>query len=157
MQTTKKNVLAPFDASQWRLGIVVARFNRDITDELLKSALARAGSYKIPPSKLTTVEVAGCVEIPLVLQTMAKTGRYQALLALGCVIKGETPHFDYVCQFVTDGILRIQLEHETPIGFGILTCNNIEQAKERANLGGDFLDAALQQAKVLSQINSQTK
>ena len=152
MQKANKASPQPFNAKGWKIGIAVSQFNGHITKELLKGTLKRATDYDINPDKIDIVYVAGSVEIPLVLQQMAKTQKYKALLALGCVIKGETPHFDYVCKLVTDGVLRVQLDTQTTIGFGVLTCNNQEQAQARAHLGGEFLDAALQQAKALEQI-----
>jgi 6,7-dimethyl-8-ribityllumazine synthase len=149
MQKAKQASYRPFDASKWRVGIVVAQFNRHITDELYETALARAKQYKIPAGRIETRKVAGAAEIPLVLQQMAATGTYQALLAIGCVIKGETPHFDYVCRFVGDGILRVQLDHSQPIGFGVLTCNNESEALARKHLGAEHLDAVMHQAKIL--------
>jgi 6,7-dimethyl-8-ribityllumazine synthase len=139
----------PFDASKWRVGIVVARFNRQITDQLYAGALARAADYQLPATSIDTIKVAGAVEIPLALQHLAKAGRYNVLLAVGCVINGDTPHFDYVCKFVTEGVLRVQLDYDMPVGFGVLTCNNEEQAQARAHLGGEHLDAALQLAHSL--------
>lgn len=149
MQKASRGNPKPFDAHDWRLGIVVAEFNKHITDELLQSAQSRAADYKFGSDRIDIIKVAGSIEIPLVLAKMAATKRYTALLALGCVIKGETPHFDYVCKFVTEGILRVQLDCGVPVGFGILTCNDEAQAKARVSLGGEFLDAALHQAKVL--------
>jgi 6,7-dimethyl-8-ribityllumazine synthase len=152
MQQAKKAEFAPFDASGWRLGIVTAQFNADITSQLEQSALQRAEAYSISNDQIDVVPVAGAIEIPLVLQQMAKNGTYTALLAIGCVIKGETPHFEYVCKFVTEGILQVQLSCAMPIGFGVLTCNNLAEATSRANLGGEHLDAILHQAKALKQI-----
>jgi 6,7-dimethyl-8-ribityllumazine synthase len=137
----------PFDASQWRIGIVVAQFNRHITDRLLESALQRAAEYSIPPENIEVIKVAGAIEIPVALQHLAASGKYRALLGAGCIIQGETPHFDYVCKLVTEGILRVQLDHTIPVGFGVLTCNDEAQAEARARIGGDHLDAALQLAK----------
>lgn len=152
MQKAEIANFTPFDASNWRVGIVVAQFNRDITDQLVDSALARAQEYKLDTSNLKIHKVAGSVEIPLILQQFALTKRYDALLALGCVIQGDTPHFDYVCKFVTEGVLRVQLDHNIPVGFGILTCNDLEQARSRQGLGGQFLDAALQQAQAIKNL-----
>ncbi|HSW37118.1 MAG TPA: 6,7-dimethyl-8-ribityllumazine synthase [Candidatus Saccharimonadales bacterium] len=154
MQKAKRSLFEPFDASKWCLGIVVADFNAHITDALYQSALQRATDYHLPVSNIDTVRVAGSIEIPLVLQTLAKTGRYQALLAIGCVIRGETPHFDYVCQFVSEGVLRVQLDHDMPIGFGVLTCNNEAEALARTGLGGEHLDAVLHQAKALEALKT---
>ncbi len=154
MQAAKTGDFKPFDASKWRIGIVVAQFNKHITNELVEGALKRATDYKIEPANIDTVSVAGCIEIPLVLQSMAKSGKYNTLLAIGCVIRGATPHFEYVCKFVSEGVLRVQLDFNMPIGFGILTCDNEQQALERTNLGGEFLDAALQQAHTIQDLHS---
>lgn len=140
-----------FDASSWRIGIVVAQFNTGVTDRLYQSALKRAAEYGMSEANIFTIKVAGSAEIPLALQHLAASGEYQALLAIGCVIRGDTPHFDYVCKFVTEGVLRVQLDHKIPVGFGVLTCNDQAQAEARANLGGDHLDAAVQLAKALAK------
>jgi 6,7-dimethyl-8-ribityllumazine synthase len=82
------------------------------------------------------VTVPGAVELPLAARELAETSHYAGVVALGCVIRGETAHFDYVCQFATDGILRVQLDQELPVGFGLITCDTLEQAQSRAQLGG---------------------
>lgn len=148
-QNALKGNFEPFDASKWRIGLVVAQFNNDITSKLEQSAIERAADYGIQNDMIDVQYVAGAVEIPLVLQHMAKSGNYQALLAVGCVVRGATPHFDYVCSFVNQGILRVQLDESMPIGFGVLTCNNEAEANERMHLGGEHLDAVLQQAKLM--------
>lgn len=147
MQHAERAKLELFDASTWRIGLVVALFNQQVTSLLHRSALDRAAAYKIAPENIDTITVAGAVEIPLALQIMAETGQYDALLAIGCVIQGATPHFDYVCKLVTEGILRVQLDYSMPVGFGVLTCATLAQAEERSQLGGDHLDAVLQLAK----------
>lgn len=149
MRDAKQADFTPFNAVGWKLGVVVAQFNKPITDQLYKSTLKRAADYQLSADSIDVINVAGSIEIPVALQKMAKSGQYRALLALGCVIKGETPHFEYVCKLVTEGILRVQLDHQIPVGFGILTCLNKEQAEARAGLGGDYLDAILQLAKSL--------
>jgi 6,7-dimethyl-8-ribityllumazine synthase len=149
MQKADKASFKPFDASDWKIGIVMAQFNKQVTEQQYKSALDKARLYRLKPANVLTVRVAGAMEIPLALQYMAQGGRFKALLAIGCVIKGETPHFDYVCRLVTEGILRVELDHHIPIGFGILTCNTLDQALERVYLGGDHLEAALQLAKAV--------
>ncbi len=149
MQLAKQAEFTVFDASGWKIGIVVAQFNKHITDKQLESAVVMAAKYKIAPENITTLKVAGAIEIPLALQKLAASGEYNALLALGCIIQGETPHFDYVAKFVTEGILRVQLDHSTSIGFGILTCNSEQQAIDRTGLAGEHLEAALHQAKTL--------
>lgn len=138
-----------FDAARWKIGIVVAQFNKDITEKLLESALARAEQYRIPSENITIIRVAGCVEIPLALQLLIDSSDYTTLLAIGCVIRGETPHFDYVNKFVCEGVLRVTLDNKIPIGFGVLTCESHAQAVARQDLGGDHLDAALHLAQTL--------
>lgn len=149
MQQAKKGDPKPFNAKDWRIGIVVAQFNKHITDRLRDGAVARAADYQITEDNIDIVEVAGAVEIPLAVQHLAASGKYNALLAIGCIIRGDTPHFEYVCQFATQGIMSVQLVSKVPIGFGILTCQDEAQAEERARLGGEHLDAALQLAHVL--------
>lgn len=154
MQKAETGDFKPFDAHDWKVGIVVAQFNRHITDNLRQSAVRRATDYGIKPESIITYQVAGSVEVPLVLQTMAENGEYDALLAIGCVIRGTTPHFEYVCKFVTEGVLRVQLDWKQPIGFGVLTCNNEAEAKARAHLGGEHLDAVMQQARIFKGIKA---
>lgn len=154
MQHAKQGDFKPFDASGWQVGIVVAQFNKHITEQLLQSAVTRANDYQIGPTNITILNVAGAVEIPLVLQQLDTSGKYQALLAIGCVIKGDTPHFDYVCKFVTDGILRVQLDNNIPIGFGVLTCNNEAEAQSRATLGAEHFDAVMHQVLVLRNMST---
>jgi 6,7-dimethyl-8-ribityllumazine synthase len=149
VQNAKQSKSQVFDASGWRIGIALASFNEDITSQLYQSALARAKDYGLGEKDIDTIRVAGSVELPLALKHLAQGGKYRALLAIGCVIRGETPHFDYVCQFAVQGILRVQLDYNLPIGFGVLTLDNQAQAQSRAALGGDHLDAALQLARAL--------
>lgn len=149
MQHAKQADFSVFDASDWEIGIVVAQFNKHITERQYDSALKMAEKYHIPDSNITTIRVAGAIEIPLALQKLAVSGQYGALLALGCIIQGETPHFDYVAKYVTEGILRVQLDNSASIGFGILTCNTEQQALDRTALAGEHLEAALQQAQIL--------
>ncbi len=152
MQKAKTAEFEVFDASNWKIGIVLSQFNYHITEELYKSALITANKYKISGANTNTVRVAGAAEIPLALKMMAETGRYNVLLAIGCIIRGETPHFDYVCKIATEGILQVELENKIPIGFGILTTENEEQAVARTNLSGEHLEAALQLAKSLEAL-----
>ncbi len=154
MQSAKMADFKPFDATNWKIGVVVSQFNQDISEALCGSLLARAQEYNLQPNNISVFRVAGCVEVPLVLQQLAISKQYDVLIALGCVIKGDTPHFDYVCKFVTEGVLRVQLDQNIPIGFGILTCNNYKEATARRELGRQFLDAAMQQASTIRSIQS---
>lgn len=136
-----------FDASAFRVGIVVAQFNWDICGKLLTNAQDMGSAYGIPAGNVDVIKVAGSVEIPLVLQALAETKKYTVLLALGCVIRGETPHFEYVCKIASEGVLRVMLDFSIPIGFGVLTCNTYEQAFARVEMGGAALRAALHSKK----------
>lgn len=133
----------PFDASEYKVGIVVAQFNQGINDQMLKSALEVAKNYNINLVQIDIRKVAGSIEIPLMLQKLAQTKKYDCLVAIGSIIKGETSHFDYVAKIVSEGILRVMLDNNIPIGFGILTTNNLEQAQERISSGAAALEAAL--------------
>jgi 6,7-dimethyl-8-ribityllumazine synthase len=157
-QRIQENSLQPFDASAYRVGIVVAQFNADITEKLLESALAEAKRYKIPEKNITIHRAAGSVEIPLILEALATSpapggGRYDVLVALGAVVRGETDHYTYVAKIVTEGVFAVMLKHKIPVGFGILTCETVTQAKARLNTGAGALAAALQSAKVVKSIH----
>ena len=152
VQNVKKLKLEPFDARDWRLGIVRSQFNNHITSQLQKSVLVRAKKYGLKIDMITIAEVAGAIEVPLMLQRLAASGKYQVLVAISCIIRGETVHFEYVSKYVTEGILRVQLDYKIPIAFSVLTCDNEEQALARTKIGGDHLDAALHQARLLQEI-----
>ncbi|MBI4239417.1 6,7-dimethyl-8-ribityllumazine synthase [Candidatus Uhrbacteria bacterium] len=149
MQEAKKGEFEIFDARSFHVGIVVAQFNWDVCEKLLVNAQQMASVYTIPSEHIDVVTVAGSIEIPLALQFLAETEKYDVLLALGCVMRGETPHFDYVCKIASEGILRVSLDFSIPVGFGILTCNNFEQAHARLDAGGAALRAALHSKKFM--------
>lgn len=148
MQNTQSNFEA-FDASGYRLGIVVSKFNSEISGQLLKTALGKAQEYAVSKGHISIFEVAGCIEVPLILKKLAESKKYDCLVALGAVVRGETAHFDYVAKIVSEGILRVQLDYGIPIGFGILTCENVAQAKARINFGANATKAALQNTKLI--------
>lgn len=118
------------DAAGLSLAIVATRWHAEITDALVTSALRTAMDCGI--SLPVVVRVAGAVEIPVVAQALAL--KYDAVVALGVVIRGGTPHFEYVCDAVTSGLTRVALDSETPVGNGVLTCDTEEQARDRAGL-----------------------
>ena len=140
------------NASKMRVGIVTARFNREITDGLLESALSMLAKSKVKSENIQTVSVAGSVEIAFALQKLARMKKYDCLVALGCVIRGETPHFEYVCKMAQEGVLRVMLDHQIPIGFGIITTNSLEQAQARMHVGGEAVRAALELVKLEENI-----
>jgi 6,7-dimethyl-8-ribityllumazine synthase len=135
-----------------RVGIVAARWHGKITDTLLARAVAAAAEAGV--DEPTVVRVAGSVELPVVAQALAK--QHDAVVALGAVIRGGTPHFEYVCDALTQGLARVSLDESTPIGNGVLTCDTEEQALDRCGLpssaedkGFDACVAALEAAVVL--------
>lgn len=119
-----------------RFGIVVSRFNNFITDRLLQGAidvLTRSGANG---KDVNVVHVPGSFELPLATKKLAQTGRYDALIAIGCVLRGETAHYDYVCAETARGLQLAQMDTEVPIMFCVLTCDTLEQAIDRAGLKG---------------------
>jgi 6,7-dimethyl-8-ribityllumazine synthase len=140
-----------------KFGIVVGRFNSFITERLLEGAIdciLRHGGSK---ENIEIVKVPGSFEIPLTAKKLAKSGKYDAVICLGAVIRGSTPHFDYVANEVTKGIAQVSLETEVPISYGILTTDTIEQAVERAgtkmgNKGFDAAMVAIEMANILKSI-----
>ena len=137
-----------------KVGIVVSRFNQSITGKLMvgaEAALLKSGVHETDIYKIT---VPGAFELPLMCQQLARTRGYHAIVAIGCVVRGDTPHFDYVCQAATDGINRVSLDHNLPIGFGLITVDTPEQAEARAggrvgNKGSEAALAALEMALLL--------
>jgi len=146
------------DASGLRIGIVVSRYNNFITEKLLEGALDGFASHGGNPNSLTIVRVPGAFEIPIVVDKLAATGSYDALVCLGAVIRGDTPHFDYVCDAVTRGLGKAVDRHKIPIGFGVLTTDNVQQAMDRAgikdaNKGYEALLVAVEMVNVLRQVS----
>ncbi|ELR65217.1 6,7-dimethyl-8-ribityllumazine synthase [Photobacterium marinum] len=143
-----------------KVAIVIARFNSFINESLLSGALdALKRQGQVSDDNITVVRCPGAYELPLVTQQVAKSDRYDAIVALGSVIRGGTPHFDYVAGECTKGLSQIALEYNTPVAFGVLTVDSIEQAIERAgtkagNKGAEAALSALEMVNVLSQIES---
>ena len=134
-----------------RIGIAVAEFNADITEKLLAGALTELRASGVSPRNTTVVHVPGSFELPLACQKFAETGKYDALIALGCVIKGETDHYYYVAGEAARGIMDVMLKYTIPIGFGIITSNNLKQAQERSgktNIGTHAARAVLKMSSV---------
>ena len=145
------------DAQGLKIGIVVSRYNHFITEKLLDGALDGFKSHGGDDDKVTIVRVPGAFEIPLIADKLAASGRYDALVCLGAVIRGDTPHFDYVCDAVTRGIGAAVQAHKIPIGFGVLTTNDVQQAMERAgakdaNKGYEALLTVIEIISVLRQL-----
>lgn len=139
------------------IAIVISKFNADMTDELQRGALQRLAERGFHEDLITLVEVPGAIEIPLVLQRLAQTKKYTVMIALGAVIRGETSHYDYVCQQVSHGTQAISLKYDVPIIFKVLTTENEAQAWDR--LGGvhghhgiQAVDAAIAMHSILQQL-----
>ena len=152
-----KTIEGDFSTRGLRFGIVASRFNDFIVDRLLAAAVATLAKHGVAPTDIEVVRVPGAFETPLAIKKLAASRRYQALIALGCVIRGATAHFDYVAGEASRGIAHVSLMDEIPVGFGILTVDTIEQAIERAgakagNKGVDAALAAIQMANVLRQL-----
>lgn len=137
------------------VGIVVGRFNRLITERLLDAALDTLRRHGVGDENIVVTYVPGAFEIPLAAQMMAQTEKYDAIVALGAVIRGETPHFDYVAAECARGIARVSLDFDLPIGFGVLTVNSIEQANERSGTksGNKGVDAALAALEMVNALH----
>ena len=136
-----------------KVGIVVSRFNKDIGDGLLSSCTAALLKHGVGPEAIGVVSVPGALEAPLVLQRMAQSGRYDALIALGAVIRGDTYHFEIVANESSSGITSVQLETGVPIANGILTTDNDEQALARMmQKGADCAMAAIEMANLLRKL-----
>jgi 6,7-dimethyl-8-ribityllumazine synthase len=133
------------DAKGFRFGIIVSRFNSFISDRLLEGALDTLARHGAAVEAVPVVKVPGAFEIPLVAKKMALSGNYDAIICLGAVIRGGTPHFEYVSAEVTKGIALVSLETALPVAFGVLTTDSVEQAIERAGTkaGNKGVEAAI--------------
>jgi 6,7-dimethyl-8-ribityllumazine synthase len=142
-----------------RVAIVRARWNEDVTLALERGAIERAAESG---ANVDLFEVAGSFELPSAVALLADTGRYDAVVPIGCVIRGETPHFEYIAQSVAKGIMDLTLTYPIAIPFGVLTCDTIEQARERAggaegNKGTEFMDAALEMVALRQAVASKSR
>lgn len=143
-------------ADGMKIGIVVARFNEFITGKLLSGAVDCLVRHGAKDEDLTVAWVPGAFEIPLVAQKMAASAKYDAIICLGAVIRGATPHFDYVCAEASKGIAHVTLEYGIPVAFGVLTTENIEQAVERAGTkaGNKGTDAAMSAIEMVNLVKN---
>jgi 6,7-dimethyl-8-ribityllumazine synthase len=135
--------LQPLDGGDLRVGVVAARWHEQVMDGLLGGARRALSDCKVEYS--TVVRAPGSFELPVVAQALARQG-YDAVVALGVVVRGGTPHFEYVCQAVTEGLTRVALDAGVPVGFGVLTCDDDEQALDRAGLQGSREDKGYEAA-----------
>ena len=141
------------------VGIAVASFNGDITTRLLEGALEALADSGVDRARVDVMQVPGAFELPLAAMALAKTRRYACVVALGCVIRGDTPHFEYVASEAASGLQLAALETGVPVSFGVLTCDDRSQAEERAggnraNKGAEAARSALEMADVFARLGS---
>ena len=146
-------------AGKMKVGIVAARFNEFIAGKLLSGALDGLSRHGVEGDDIDVAWVPGAFEIPLIAQKMAKSGKYDAVIALGAVIRGSTSHYDYVCSEVSKGIANVSLSAGIPVMFGVLTTENIEQARERAgskagNKGFECAAGAIEMVNLIREIEA---
>lgn len=137
--------------------VLAARFNDRIVEDLVRGALDALKRHGVPDSAVDVVRVPGAFELPLAAKRLARTRLYDGIVALGVVIRGATPHFDFVCGECAAGLSRVSQEFDLPIGFGVLTCDTVDQAVERAgvkhgNKGADAALATMEMVSLLRQI-----
>ena len=136
------------------VAIVISRFNGEITNKLLATALEELTACGVPRDAVTITVVPGAFELPLAAMALAKTRRYGCVIALGCVIRGETRHFQYISSEAASGLQLAALETGTPVSFGVLTVENLEQAEARIDRAVDAVHSALEMANVFSQLRA---
>lgn len=142
------------DGARRAVGIVVSRFNSSVTTKLLDGALAELERAGVGRDAITVVPVPGAFELPLAAMALAKTRRYACIVALGCVIRGETPHFDYVAGEAASGLQLAALETGVPVAFGLLTLERADQADARLDKGVEAVRTALEMADVFAQLRA---
>ncbi|MEA3406239.1 MAG: 6,7-dimethyl-8-ribityllumazine synthase [Pseudomonadota bacterium] len=152
-----KMVEGNLNAEGMKIGFVVTRWNSFVVDHLVKGSIEAIERHGGSSDNITQVMVPGAFEVPLAVEKMAASGQYDAIVALGAVIQGGTPHFDYVAGEATKGISQVMLKHGVPIAFGILTVNSIEQAIERSgtkmgNKGEEATVSAIEMVNVMKQL-----
>ena len=148
---------APLDGAGLRIGLVAGRFNDFVSSSLVAGTRNRLVALGVADDDVDLAWVAGAFEVPLAARAMAESGRYDAVVCLGAVIRGETPHFDYVAGEAAAGILRVGLDTEVPAVFGVLTTDDMAQAVERAAVdkgdkGADCADAAVELVQLLRRL-----
>jgi 6,7-dimethyl-8-ribityllumazine synthase len=139
------------------VGVVVSRFNGEISNKLLASALGALAVAGVPEERITVMPVPGAFELPFGAMALAKTRRYSCIVALGCVVRGKTPHFEYVAGEAASGLQLAGLETGVPVAFGVLTVDTPKQAEARVAKGADAARAALEMADLFAQVREQAR
>ncbi|NKB46700.1 MAG: 6,7-dimethyl-8-ribityllumazine synthase [Legionellales bacterium] len=151
-------MLGPNQLKPFPIALIVSRFNQSITDRLLQGAMLRLQQLNFPDEHVTVIEVPGAVEIPLIAKRLAQRQTFAAIVTLGAVIRGETSHYDYVCEQVSQGCQRVSLDYDVPVIFGVLTTDDVEQARARVggahgHKGREAIDAAVEMVSLLQQLS----
>ena len=146
-----------YEVGDAKFAVVVARWNSDITEPLLEGALRALTAHGVAEESVAVVRVPGAFELPLAANKLAKSGQYAAVICLGCVIRGGTPHFDYVCSECTRGIGEVALQNNLPVAFGVLTTDDLPQAQARSgdndeNKGAEAALTALEMVALFRQL-----
>ena len=154
-----REIVGELNASGQRFAVVVTRVNDFVTSKLLGGAIDALVRHGCADENITCVHVPGAFEIPLTAMKLAQSGSFDAIVCLGCVIRGETPHFEYICAEVSKGVAQVGLQTGVPATFGVVTADTLEQAVHRAgskagNKGADAAIAAIEMVNVLSQIGA---
>jgi len=142
------------EGSRRAVGIVVSRFNGAVTSRLLEGALAELDEAGVARDAITVMPVPGAFELPIAAMALAKTRRYACIVALGCVIRGDTPHFDFVAGEAASGLQLAALETGVPVAFGVLTLEEAEQAEDRLEKGAEAVRTGLEMADVFAQLRA---
>ena len=157
MMSEFRPVEGNYEAGDASFAIVVARWNSEITEALLEGAIRALKRHGVADDKVAVVRVPGAFELPLAASKAAKTGKYDAIICLGCVIRGGTPHFEYVCSECARGVGEVALRESLPVTFGVLTTDDLKQAQDRAgnneeNKGEEAALTALEMVSLLRQL-----
>lgn len=142
-----------------RMAVVVSRYHDFVTDRLQAGAMAALQAADIPPASVTVIRVPGAFEVPIAARQAAESGQFDAIICLGCLIRGATPHFEYIASAVAHGLTAASAETGIPMAFGVLTTNSVEEAIERAgegvsNKGWEAAAAALEMATIIAQLRA---
>jgi 6,7-dimethyl-8-ribityllumazine synthase len=154
-----RDITGSLNGAGRRFAVVASRFNSRIGDQLVAGAVECLRRHGVDPGDIQLVRVPGAWEIPQAAEEIAAAGKVDALVAVGVVIRGETPHFDYICSACSQGLARVAERHRLPVGFGVLTCDTSEQAEERAggkagNKGWEAAVAALEMADLFVRLRA---
>jgi len=154
-----KEFVGETESQGFKIGVVVSRFNELITEGLLAGALNTLKEAGIADEAITLVRVPGSFEIPLAAQRLAQTGKLEAIVCLGAVIRGETPHFEYICLQASNGVREVALKYDLPVTFGIITADTVEQALARAdvegrNKGSEAATSAVEMANLMKDLEA---